>query len=190
MASKLGWSGSVMLQKLPPKKEFCIDLLSATGMAIETLDAHYRRDWLDGARVATAQAEWQNVNQFLTWEDGKKLMQEEVENRGTGKIGALTWGETSFTSLAIMLGNVNPEAGENFLDLGAGLGKVLCAAHLLCDFKECVGIELSPGMAEAGQTLVQQFSEQRRVHGGTVELRQGDFLQVILAYAHHKILSA
>jgi len=46
------------------------------------------------------------------------LMEQEVAKRGDGKIGALTWGETSFDSLAIMLGYVKPKPGEKFLDLG------------------------------------------------------------------------
>jgi len=103
-------------------------------------------------------------------------MEDEVARRD-GKIGALTWGETCFKSLAIMLGHVGAKEGESFLDLGAGLGKVLCAAHLLVDFKECVGIELIEAMAEKGQDLCAEFEGKARRHEGTLEMKAGDFLQ-------------
>jgi len=53
---------------------------------------------------------------------------------------------------------------------------VLAAAHLLVDFKECKGIELIDGMAKVGQGLVTEFNSSCRIHDGTTELLQGDFL--------------
>lgn len=147
------------------------------GMQLEEVEASYRSNWLDAERVEAARALWLGIDQKVSWEDGKNLMEQEVAKRGDGKIGALTWGETSFDSLAIMLGYVQPKAGERFLDLGAGLGKVLAAAHLLCDFEECVGIELIERMATTGQGLLADFNAQCRTHEGTAELRAGDFLE-------------
>lgn len=142
----------------------------------ETVEANYRSKWLDQCKVEQARDVWANVDRTVTWEQGKTLMEEEVAARG-GKIGALTWGETAFDSLAIMLGLVQPRAGERFLDLGAGLGKVLCAAKLLCDFERCLGIELIKGTAEAGQSLVKQFQQSQGLADDVIELRQGDFLE-------------
>jgi len=140
------------------------------------VEAHYRSTWLDSERVAAARKAFDDVDATVSWGEGKALMQAEVVKQG-GKIGALTWGETDFGSLAIMLGFVAPKAGENFLDLGAGLGKVLCGAQMLCDFDKLLGIELIEGTAAAGQTLVNKFSEARGLPEGKVELQCGDFLE-------------
>jgi len=149
------------------------------GMVAAEVEAQYRANWLDAERVARASAIWHGAFDRVGWDIGKKLMEDEVQG---GKMGALTWGETSFDSLAIMLGYVKPRAGERFLDLGAGLGKVVAGAHLLCDFTECVGIELISGLAEAGQKILDDFSP-KRIHGGTVALHEGDFLKADWSWA-------
>lgn len=63
----------------------------------------------------------------------------------------MTYGEASLKSFLQILSFANPQPGETFYDLGAGVGKKVIAAAHSYPFLKCVGIELLPALHAASQ---------------------------------------
>lgn len=70
----------------------------------------------------------------------------------------LVYGEVTFTTLSTVLFNfVDLSMCSCFYDLGAGTGRGNIAAAMVFDWKKNVGIELLPGLVNAGKEVLHRF---------------------------------
>lgn len=101
-----------------------------------------------------------------------------------GEIKNLLYGELPFETFEAIVKKANPKMDGNFFDLGSGTGRVVLQAHILFDFKKCVGIELLDGLHEKALEVKKIFDKtiqpqiEKHVENRQLELIKGDlFLQ-------------
>lgn len=119
--------------------------------------------------VRSLQSLYADVTSLHSLERGKDISMEERLARGTqpGAMDSLVYGETPFSAIAAILAAVvrltgwpGGLVGRTFVDLGTGSGKPLVAAALLAPgWRECVGVELLPGLVDAALELEERFRE-------------------------------
>jgi len=88
----------------------------------------------------------------------------------------LAYGEIMFDGFSNLLAVVQPKAGEIFYDLGAGAGKAVLCAALLYPFKQCIGIELLPGLYQQSLAQLETLKNITTHSHSKIKFIQGDFL--------------
>jgi len=58
------------------------------------------------------------------------------------------YGELSWPAMYKLVGLVEPKAGDVFVDMGSGLGKMVLSTAMTRPFKECRGVEILPELHE------------------------------------------
>ena len=74
---------------------------------------------------------------------------------------SLTYGEIDFGSFQNILQRFSSTRGKTFYDLGSGTGRALVEARLLCDFDQCIGIEILSSLHEKAVKVVDGFDKPR-----------------------------
>lgn len=100
---------------------------------------------------------------------------------------ATTYGEVRAASVHELLSAVAPREGENFIDLGSGLGSATLAAAMLFPFRRLVGVELLTGLGDAARRALGRYDAEVRpqlseLHQQQhIEFLDGDLLEVDLS---------
>ena len=99
------------------------------------------------------------VFQNCTLHSAKLASREERDaNYKNSMVGtSLTYGEIDFRSFCTILQRFTSTRGKIFYDLGSGTGRALVEARLLCDFDQCVGIELLHSLHMKAEKVVRDF---------------------------------
>jgi trans-aconitate methyltransferase len=98
-----------------------------------------------------------------------------------------TYGEVRAASVHELLSAVAPREGENFIDLGSGLGTATLAAAMLFPFRRLVGVELLTGLGDAARKALSRYDAEVRpqlseLHQQQrIEFLDGDLLEVDLS---------
>uniref|UniRef100_A0A1I7ULD8 Histone-lysine N-methyltransferase, H3 lysine-79 specific n=1 Tax=Caenorhabditis tropicalis TaxID=1561998 RepID=A0A1I7ULD8_9PELO len=90
-----------------------------------------------------------------------------------------TYGETNLEQMASIIDELKIGSHDVFVDLGSGIGQLVCFTAALAKCKKCVGIELSPTPANYASNLGDYFKKLMSFFGkncGKYEHIQGDFL--------------
>lgn len=85
----------------------------------------------------------------------------DTEWKGAAVGTSLTYGEIDFKSFQTILQRFSSTRGKTFYDLGSGTGRALVEARLLCDFDECIGIEILSSLHEKAVKVVANFDQPR-----------------------------
>jgi predicted esterase/SAM-dependent methyltransferase len=111
-----------------------------------------------------------------TLHDAKLASRQEREQEWKGAaVGtSLTYGEIDFRSFGLILQRFTGTKGKTFYDLGSGTGRALVEARLLCDFDQCIGVELLSSLHNKAVDVVRAFDEPRFRNALSVSLPQKD----------------
>lgn len=95
---------------------------------------------------------------------------------------AHTYGEIKPDSFYEIIGKANPQEDDVFYDLGSGTGKAVILAHLLCNFKKCVGIEVLKDLSNTAEGIQKRLESETKPHFqdslvGDIEFLNADFLR-------------
>lgn len=95
--------------------------------------------------------------------DAKLASRQERETdwKGASVGTSLTYGEIDFKSFFLILQRFSSTRGRTFYDLGSGTGRALIEARLLCDFDECIGIEILSSLHKKAVEVVNGFDQSR-----------------------------
>ena len=74
---------------------------------------------------------------------------------------SLTYGEIDFRSFGGILQRFTSTRGKIFYDLGSGTGRALVEARLLCDFDQCIGIELLNSLHKKAEKVIRDFDSSK-----------------------------
>jgi len=132
---------------------------------------------------------------MLKLEEAKKIFEKlysKVDGRALSLKGreeqnleskSFVYGEVVPEGFYQLISDLNPQPGEVFYDLGSGTGKALLLAHMLFDFKKCVGIELLDALYATSAEMVKRYERDIRkkiidaVDNREVKVIHGDFLK-------------
>jgi hypothetical protein len=102
---------------------------------------------------------------------------------------SFVYGEVLPESFQALMEVAQPQAGERFVDLGAGLGKAVLLAATLFPFSEVAGVEKLPSLVEAARSALARFDEALRPtlpperRGVKVAFTEGDLREFELRQA-------
>lgn len=100
-----------------------------------------------------------------------------LANNASAKNAELCYGEIEVYPFYQLLTKANPKAFETFLDLGAGTGKAVMTAAMLCDFAKASGIECQEGLYQASKTVQTRY-ELLNKYRCKVSFIQADIFQI------------
>lgn len=88
-----------------------------------------------------------------TWIDRERVLADPMDT-------SFTYGEIDWFSFASLLERAAPQRGDVFIDVGSGSGRALIAAALLHGhrFRQCIGIELLPGLHHLARESVARYA--------------------------------
>lgn len=104
----------------------------------------------------------------------------------------LTYGEVEIASFTALLKAAGANEARAFLDLGAGIGRALCAAIWCYPHLKVTGIEIMRELVDIGRQAIKCVKQARRHRAsnvkkiGRIELLTGDFFNPAF---HHRISS-
>lgn len=96
---------------------------------------------------------------------------------------SFVYGEVVPDSFYEIISDLDPQPGQIFYDLGSGTGKAVILAHLLWEFKRCVGIELLDSLYNASIEIQKRYESEIRpkvrqtVDDREIVLIHGDILE-------------
>lgn len=73
---------------------------------------------------------------------------------------SFVYGEVVFDGFAELLKDADNVPGGIFCDCGSGTGKAVMMAHLLCDFKRCVGIEIIDNLYSTSKNILERYKKE------------------------------
>jgi precorrin-6B methylase 2 len=98
----------------------------------------------------------------------------EARSKFSGEVSNLLYGELPFETFKLIVEKANPQKDGVFYDLGSGTGRIAIEAHILCDFRKVVGIELLDGLHDKACEIKAIFDKSVKPqiiqHIGTREL--------------------
>lgn len=92
-----------------------------------------------------------NINGYSVSHDARE------KHNNAESIKDLLYGEVPFVTLEEIIKKVDPNKDGVFFDLGSGTGRIVIAAHLLCNFRKSVGVELLEGLHQKACEVKQEF---------------------------------
>lgn len=120
--------------------------------------------------------------------DGRAMSLKEREDQEL-KSKSFVYGEVVPESFYELISDLDPQPGQVFYDLGHGTGKAVILAHLLWDFKKCVGIELLDTLYNASIQVHNRYEKEIRpkirqtVGDREIVLLKGDILEANISDA-------
>ncbi|CAI2355966.1 unnamed protein product [Caenorhabditis sp. 36 PRJEB53466] len=100
-------------------------------------------------------------------------------NRHYKSFSSETYGETNLEQMASILDELRLGPEDVFVDLGSGIGQLVCFAATYANVKKCVGVEIAAlpaQLASSYSDCFKQFTAHFGKECSEFELHQGDFL--------------
>lgn len=99
---------------------------------------------------------------------------------------SLTYGELPLSSFLTLMERAKPKAGEVFVDLGSGTGRLVLAAAMLWPFERSVGIEKLPSLMQAAKTAESRITMHKRAQVEWIrsDLEKADWHEADIVLCH------
>lgn len=111
--------------------------------------------WLDSAEKNAAFS----LIETLYRGNPAKALAAQFRRQQTGVAEQWVYGEIEFIAFGQLLAQMNPQAGNVFVDCGSGAGKAVLTAALLYPELHCIGLELMPALHNLSAQQFQRFDQ-------------------------------
>ncbi|GMS99858.1 hypothetical protein PENTCL1PPCAC_22033 [Pristionchus entomophagus] len=168
----LPWSDAEKCQKIVLKLNKCIS--SVVSLWRGATRPHTESEWFQSPFCTPDQCKKLSFTLF-----NRVVKNAQVLNKCYKSFSSLTYGETSFDQIQIILDRIKMTEKDVFVDLGSGVGHVVTYASAYSLAKKCVGIEINDVPAHMATKMKKEFENMMSWYGKKYrpfDLIHGDFL--------------